>query len=178
VALGAYTNQYLPFDLIVKELQPERTSNRTPFIQAMFVFLLNYPAMEREIAGLKVVPYNLQSGKAMFDLLFGLRASERGLEGELAYNCDLFDAETIARMGRHFGQLLEAVVADPEQHIRELAMLPEEEQTQLLREWNETQRDYRLDQCISELFEGQVDRTPERVAISCAGDQITYGRLN
>jgi non-ribosomal peptide synthetase component F len=84
VALGAYTNQYLPFDLIVKELQPERTSNRTPFIQAMFVFLLNYPAMEREIAGLKVVPYNLQSGKAMFDLLFGLRASERGLEGELA----------------------------------------------------------------------------------------------
>ena len=46
VALGAYTNQYLPFDLIVKELQPERTSNRTPFIQAMFVFLLNYPAME------------------------------------------------------------------------------------------------------------------------------------
>jgi amino acid adenylation domain-containing protein len=164
VALGAYTNQYLPFDLIVKELQPERTSNRTPFIQAMFVFLLNYPAMEREIAGLKVVPYNLQSGKAMFDLLFGMRASENGLEGELAYNCDLFDAPTIARMGQHFGQLLEAVVANPEQRIRELAMLPEEEQSQLLREWNETQRDYELGYSIKELFERQVERTPERVA--------------
>jgi amino acid adenylation domain-containing protein len=178
VALGAYSNQYLPFDLIVKELQPERTSNRTPFIQAMFVFLLNYPAMEREIAGLKVVPYNLQSGKAMFDLLFGLRASDRGLEGELAYNCDLFDASTIARMGQHFGCLLEAVVADPEQRIRELAMLPEEEQAQLLLEWNETQRDYELDHSIKVLFERQVQRTPERVVLSCAGDQITYRRLN
>ena len=178
VALGAYTNQYLPFDLIVKELQPERTSNRTPFIQAMFVFLLNYPAMEREIAGLKVVPYNLQSGKAMFDLVFGLRASERGLEGELAYNCDLFDAPTIARMGQHFGQLLEAVVADPEQRIRELAMLPEEEQSQLLVEWNETRRDYELDHSINELFERQVNLTPSHVAVSCAGEQITYGRLN
>ena len=178
VALGAYTHQYLPFDLIVKELQPERTSNRTPFIQAMFVFLLNYPAMEREIAGLKVVPYNLQSGKAMFDLVFGMRASERGLEGELAYNCDLFDAPTIARMGRHFGQLLEAVVADPEQRIRELAMLPEEEQSQLLVEWNETQRDYDLDYSINELFERQVKLTPGQIAVSCAGDQITYERLN
>jgi amino acid adenylation domain-containing protein len=178
VALGAYTNQYLPFDLIVKELQPERTSNRTPFIQAMFVFLLNYPAMEREIAGLKVVPYNLQSGKAMFDLLFGLRASERGLEGELAYNCDLFDAATIARMGRHFGQLLEAVVADPEQRIRELTMLSEEEQLRLLVEWNETQRDYKLDGGLKDLFEKQVERTPEHVAITCAGEQITYRRLH
>ena len=178
VALGAYTNQYLPFDLIVKELQPERTSNRTPFIQAMFVFLLNYPAMEREIAGLKVVPYNLQSGKAMFDLLFGLRASDRGLEGELAYNCDLFDAATIARMGRHFGQLLEAIVADPEQRIRELVMLSPEEQSQLLVEWNETQRDYNSDHSLKELFEQQVERTPELVALSCAGDQITYDQLN
>jgi amino acid adenylation domain-containing protein len=178
VALGAYANQYVPFDLIVKELQPERTSNRTPFIQAMFVFLLNYPAMEREIAGLKVVPYNLQSGKAMFDLLFGLRASERGLEGELAYNCDLFDASTIARMCRHFGQLLEAVVADPDQRIRELNMLSAEEQRQVLVEWNETQRDYEADHGLKDLFERQVERTPEHVAISCAGDQITFSHLN
>jgi amino acid adenylation domain-containing protein len=178
VALGAYTNQYLPFDLIVKALQPERTSNRTPFIQAMFVFLLNYPAMEREIAGLKVVPYNLQSGKAMFDLLFGLRASERGLEGELAYNRDLFDASTVARMCRHFGQLLEAVVANPDGRIRELVMLSGEERAQLLSEWNDTRRDYKLDYCINELFEGQVEQTPGRVALTCAGEQITYGDLN
>ena len=178
VALGAYTNQYLPFDLVVKELQPERTSNRTPFIQAMFVFLLNYPAMEREIAGLKVVPYNLQSGKAMFDLLFGLRASERGLEGELAYNRDLFDAATAARMCRHFGRLLEAVVADPDRRIRELSMMPEEEQTRLLSDWNATRRDYALDRRIGDLFEAQAARAPERVALTCAGEQITYGRLN
>lgn len=178
VALGAYTNQYLPFDLIVKELQPERTSNRTPFIQAMFVFLLNYPAMEREIAGLKVVPYNLQSGKAMFDLLFGLRASERGLEGELAYNRDLFEADTIARMGRHFGRLLEAIIADPDQRIRELTILSEEEQRRLLVEWNDTQRPYNLDHGLKELFEREVERAPERIALTCGGEQISYRGLN
>ena len=178
VALGAYTNQYLPFDLVVKELQPERTSNRTPFIQAMFVFLLNYPAMEREIAGLKVVPYNLQSGKAMFDLLFGLRASERGLEGELAYNRDLFDAPTVARMCRHFGRLLEAVVADPDRRLRELSMMEEEERTQLLSDWNATRRDYPTGCRMTDLFEAQAARTPAGVALTFAGEQITYGRLN
>jgi amino acid adenylation domain-containing protein len=178
VALGAYTNQYLPFDLIVKELQPERTSNRTPFIQAMFVFLLNYPAMEREIAGLKVVPYNLSSGKAMFDLFLGMRESERGLEGELAYNCDLFDAATIIRMCQHFERLLDAVVTDPDRRLLDLSLLDDSERTQVLVGLNQTQRPYQIDQCIQQMFEEQVERTPDCTAIKFEGSRTTYAQLN
>src|SRR5687767_15876538 len=81
-------------------------------------------------------------------------------------------------MGQHFGQLLEAIVADPEQRIRELTMLPGEEQSQLLVEWNQTQRDYELDHSLKDLFERQVQQTPERVVLTGAGEQITYEGLN
>ena len=177
-ALGAYANQHLPFDLLVKELQPERASNRTPFVQAMFIYLLNYPAMEREIAGLRVVPYKLHSGRARFDITFGLRESPRGLEGELAYNSDLFDEETAERMCRHFGRLLEAATADPDRRLSELEVLAEEERRQLLFGWNETAAPGPAGRGAHELFEEQAERTPQAVALAGDGVGVTYARLN
>ena len=176
--LGAYANPHLPFDLLVKELQPERASNRTPLIQAMFIFLLNYPAMEREIANLKVVPYNLNSGKAGFDLFMGLRETERGIVGELGYNCDLFDETTIERMSGHFERLLEAVTTNPEQRLIDLPLLTEPERTELLAARNETQRAYPIDKGMSELFEEQSGRTPDSVAVVFEAEHLTYSRLN
>ncbi len=122
VALGAYAHQHLPFDYLVKELQPERIANRTPWIQAMFVFLLNYPAMEREMAGLKVVPYKVHSGKAMFDLLLAMRESEQGFKAELVYNCELFDESTVSRMLSHLGAILEQVAEDPQVRITDFVL--------------------------------------------------------
>lgn len=177
-ALGAHANPHLPFDLLVKELQPERASNRTPLIQAMFVFLLNYPAMERELANLKVVPYNLNSGKAGFDLFLGLHESERGIVGELGYNCDLFDETTIERMNRHFERLLEAVTTNPEQRLIDLPLLTATERTELLAARNDTQRAYPIDKLVHELFEEQVGRTPDSVAVVFEAEHLTYGQLN
>ena len=178
VALGAYANQYLPFELLVKELQPERTTNRTPLIQALFVFLLNYPAMEREVAGLKVVPYRLQGGEAMFDLLLGIRESEKGLEGELHYNCDLFDAASIVRMCGHFSLLLESVVRNPDLRLSELPLLTGREQQQVLLEWNETRRPYGSRECMHYMFEDQAARTPDHVALVFENAQVSFAELN
>lgn len=177
-ALGAYANQHLPFEVLVQELQPERRSSRTPLIQAMFVYLLNYPAMEREVAGLKVVPYNLNSGRAMFDLIFGIHETHRGIEGELNYNCDLFDSGTITRISGHYERLLDAVIANPRQRVDEIAMLSESERTQVLIEWNKTQRDYRVDRCLQQMFELQVERTPASIAVAFEEEGITYAELN
>jgi amino acid adenylation domain-containing protein len=177
VALGAYAHQHLPFEYLVKELQPDRIANRTPWIQAMFVYLLNYPAMEREMAGLKVVPYKVHSGKAMFDLLLAVRDSEQGLKGELVYNCELFDESTIARMVSHFHMLLRGIVEDPQKRIAELPLLNAEEERRLLLEWNDTARAY-SGGFIHQQIERQAELRPQATAVMFEGEKLSYAELN
>ncbi|MDZ4347202.1 MAG: amino acid adenylation domain-containing protein, partial [Candidatus Binatia bacterium] len=89
-----------------------------------------------------------------------------------------FEAATIARMLGNFKTLLEAVVGDPEQRLSDLALLTKTERQQLLVEWNDTKTDYPQDVCIHQLFEAQVERTPDAVAVVCEGQQLTYQELN
>jgi non-ribosomal peptide synthetase component F len=101
-----------------------------------------------------------------------------GLRGSLQYSTDLFDDATIARMVGHLQTLLEGIVANPEQRISHLPILTDTEKRQLLIEWNVTQRDYPKDKCIQELFEEQVERSPDGVAVIFEDQQLTYGELN
>ncbi len=71
----------------------------------------------------------------------------------------------LTRMLGHFGTLLEAVVANPEERLSELPILSEAERQQLLVEWNDTKIDYPKDLCIQQLFEAQVERTPDAIAV-------------
>ncbi len=94
------------------------------------------------------------------------------------YNTDLFDAATIERMAKHFERLLNSIVLNPQQPISQLPMLTEVEQQQLLFEWNNTQADYPLDKCIHQLFEEQVERTPDNIAVVFEDQQLNYRELN
>ena len=179
VALGAYAHQHLPFEYLVQELQPERIANRTPWIQAMMVYLLNYPAMEREIAGLKVVPYKVHSGKAMFDLLLAIRDSGQGLKAELVYNCELFDESTVVRMVSQFHTLLRGIVERPEERISELKLLSGEEERRVLVEWNDRGREYGCEQgFIHQQIERQAELQPEAIAVEFEEERLTYEELN
>lgn len=100
------------------------------------------------------------------------------LFGFLSYNTALFDQGTIQRMACHFQQLLAAIVADPQQRLHTLPLLTEVERQQLLVEWNPTQAMYATDSKIAQLFESQVARTPEAVAVVCDEDRLTYRDLN
>ena len=93
------------------------------------------------------------------------------------YSTDLFDAATIERMAQHFETLLEGIVADADQRIGELPLLTESERHQLLVEWNDTAADYPQDRCIHQLFEEQVARTPDAVAVVFEDERLTYGEL-
>ena len=81
-------------------------------------------------------------------------------------------------MVRHFEVLLQGIVAHPEQRLWELPLLSEEEQQLLVRGWNETRSDYGPVTVLHELFEAQVERTPEAVALICGGEQLSYAELN
>ncbi|MEH2050562.1 amino acid adenylation domain-containing protein [Nostoc sp.] len=177
MAFGAYAHQDLPFEMLVEALQPERDLSHTPLFQVMFV-LNNAPKSEIELTGLTVSWLLIESAIAKFDLTLSMESTSTGLVGGWEYNTDLFDSSTIERMTGHFVTLLEAIVANPNERISQLPILTAFEQQQLLVEWNDTQVDYPQDKCIHQLFEEQVERTPDAVAVVFENQQLTYHELN
>ncbi len=177
IALEAYAHQDLPFEKLVEELQPERNLSHSPLFQVMFV-LQNTPGQALELPDLKLNPMEVDNDTAKFDLTLSVVEGTEGLQGTFEYNTDLLDAVTVKRMVGHLRTLLEGTVANPEQRIEALPLLTEAERHQLLVEWNDTQANYPKDLCIHQLFEAQVERTPEAVAVVSEEQQLTYRELN
>ncbi|BDI19716.1 hypothetical protein ANSO36C_55180 [Nostoc cf. commune SO-36] len=177
VTLGAYAHQDLPFEQLVEELKPQRHLNRNPLFDVMFTFQ-NAPAQELQLPGLTLGLLSEQRQAAIFDLTLTMAETEQGLAGTIEYSTDLFYASTIERMLGHFQVLLAAIVAEPEQSVSSLPLLTASEQQQLLVEWNHTDTEYPQDKCIQELFQQQVERTPEAVAVVYDNQQLTYRELN
>ncbi|WP_407882763.1 amino acid adenylation domain-containing protein, partial [Scytonema sp. NUACC26] len=177
VALGAYAHQDLPFEYLVEALQPKRNLNHNPLFQVMFV-LQNAPMDELRLPELILSSIQRKNTTAKFDLSLSLEETHSGLVGILEYSTDLFDAATITRMLGHFQTLVEGIVANREQRLWELPLLTATEQHQQLVEWNKTKTDYPTDACIHHLFEAQVERTPDAVAVVFEDQQLTYQELN
>ena len=175
--LGAYAHQELPFEKLVEELQPERTSGQVPFIQAMFT-LQNAGTEKPQLAGLEIEFIEVDTKTAKFDLTLVARETQEGLRLVLEYNTDLYDGATVERILGHYGCLLEAIVAAPGEKISRLNLLGEAERQQLLVDWNQTQTDYPHQKCIHQLFEEQVEKSPDAVALVFGEEQLTYRELN
>ena len=176
--LSAYAHQDLPFEMLVEKLQLNRDLSHNPLIQVMFS-LQNTPQSEASLSGLKMesLPLSVEL-KARFDLEVNFWEVSDRLESVWCYSTDLFAAPTINQMGQHFQNLLTAIAANPNMGIFELSMLSDEERYQLLSLWNETHTDYPSDKCIHQLFEEQVKRTPDAVAVVCSEQKLTYNELN
>jgi amino acid adenylation domain-containing protein len=177
VALGAYEHQEVPFERLVEELQPERDLSRSPIFQVTFG-LQSTPPTVPDLVDLVVETVPVGAPAAKFDLTMLMHESPDGLAGRLEYSTDLFDAETVTRLLGHFHTLLEGVVADPDRPISRLPLLTESERRQILIEWNDTAVDYPRERCIHELFEEQVRRDPNAVALIFEGQSLTYAELN
>ncbi len=177
VTLGALTHEDLPFDKLVEELKAERNRERTPFFDVMFA-LQNVPTSGLRLAAANVQPIPLENLTARFELTLMFRELSGGLFGILEYSTELFREETIVRMIDHFRVLLAGMIANPMQHISELSLLTAPERHQLLVEWNKTQLDYPEDKCVHELFEEQVERTPDAVAVVFEDQELTYRELD
>ncbi|ARV58868.1 hypothetical protein BZZ01_09670 [Nostocales cyanobacterium HT-58-2] len=177
VALRAYAHPDLPFEKLVEELQPERNLSYTPLFQVMFA-LQNLPTELFNTLGLKSSLLEVDNLRAKFDLTLTIQEMKQGLTGALEYNTDLFDAASITRMLGHLQTLLEDIVAHPTKRLSDVCILSEAEQYQLLSEWNDNQVKYPQDKCIHQLFEAQVEQTPDAVAVVFEDQQLTYRELN
>jgi amino acid adenylation domain-containing protein len=113
-----------------------------------------------------------------FKLKLSCVRNNNGLATEFHYDANVFQEEDIKRWAGQFQTLLESVIANPEAVISELEILKPSDRQQLLVEFNNTQVDYPKDKCIHHLFEEQAARTPDRIAVVCEGQQLTYAQLN
>ena len=189
VTLAAYANQDIPFERLVDELQPERDMSRSPLFQIMFV-LQNAPASEWVLPGLRLKQQKVGLGREKFDLTLFLTEVGNGLHATISYNTELFDEKTIRTLAEHYKALLAVAVEFPSRRIDEMqAALPqstveslerltEDERWQVIEEQKQTVVPYEREQCVQELFEAQVKRTPKAIAVAFAGEQLTYWQLN
>jgi non-ribosomal peptide synthetase component F len=183
VTLGAYAHQDLPFEVLVETLQPERDLHRTPLFQVMFV-LQNAPLPPLRLPGLSLEMLEVETGTAKFDLTLFMWEEAGRLIGAFEYSKDLFDPDTISSMSGHLQNLLEGIVINPHQRIASLPLLTKAEREQMLAQgtgspaWNTTSATYPRDRCIHQLFEEQVERTPNARAVVFGEMQLTYDELN
>ena len=176
--LDAYAHQDLPFEKLIMELQPERDLSRNPLFQVMFA-LQNVPVSTPELSGSDAgLIWGSRTTRTRFDLEVHLRETAEGLKCTFVYNTDLFDLPLSRRMAGHYQMMLEGIAANPDQRLSELPLLTEAERHQLLVEWNNTATEYPRDKCIHELFEEQVEKTPDAIAVVFEDQQLTYRELN
>ncbi|NES43190.1 non-ribosomal peptide synthetase, partial [Moorena sp. SIO2C4] len=188
--IGALAHQDYPFALLVERLQPIRDPSRSPIFQVSFVLQNFLQAQETQKlylnetntlthwGGMEVETFAIDLFEGQDDLLLELIEVNSQLSGSFKYNTDLFDETTIARMAGHYQNLLVAIASNPAQPISQLFMMSDAEQQQVLVEWNQTTTDYPVDQCIHQLFEAQVEQTPDAIAVVFEDHQITYAQLN
>ncbi|MFP2932015.1 non-ribosomal peptide synthetase, partial [Pyxidicoccus sp. 3LG] len=175
--LGAYAHQDLPFEEVVKALNPERSQGHAPLFQVKLV-LQNQPTTTLEVPGLTLRGEAVEVGTSRLDLTLAVTETAQGLACSCEYRTDLFEAETIDRMVRHLGAVLEAAAARPDAPLSTLSVFSDEERHQVLREWNATERDFPREACAHHLFEAQAARTPGAVAVRFEGQSLTYAQLD
>ncbi|WP_369414579.1 non-ribosomal peptide synthase/polyketide synthase [Corallococcus soli] len=173
MTLGAYAHQEVPFEKLVEELKPERDLSRTPLFQVSFT--LNTAAVgegQSLPGGLVLRAVETEGATAKFDMTLAMSETGQGLAATLTYNTDLFEEGTAKRLLKHLGALLEEVTARPDTRIAEVALLRGADAQRVLVEWNQTAAEFPREATLHGLFEAQVRKTPEAVAI--VGDEGTF----
>jgi amino acid adenylation domain-containing protein len=178
VTLGAYAHQDMPFEKLVEELQPARDLSHNPLFQVMFLMQSADGPSAQQPAGTEPTGMEILTGTAKFDLTISVSEMNRTAVVAFEYNTDLFEKATIERLTEHFQRLLQSIVRDPDLRLSELSLLTDAEREQMLVVWNQTEAEYPPDVCVHELFERQVERTPEAVALVHENERVTYAELN
>jgi amino acid adenylation domain-containing protein len=142
VALGAYAHQDIPFDKLVQDLQPERSSSHNPIVQALFV-MQNIPPQTRELPGLEVTYFPTPITRSKFDVGVFMRENAKGMFQDWLYSTELFDRSTILRMASHFENLLGQALSHPETRLSALEMRNPEEIQQMEKEKTERKQSQR-----------------------------------
>ncbi|PUA36528.1 non-ribosomal peptide synthetase [Paenibacillus elgii] len=176
-ALHAYENQDYPFEQLVEKLNVARDASRNPLFDTMFI-LQNAEEHNADIDGLAVEPYPRKHTTAKFDLSFHASEETHRIVCSIEYASALFKPETVLRMARHFTQLLDGIVQDPNGALSSIEIVTAQEKTQIVEEFNDTSCPFPADMTIHGLFEQVAAGMPEQEAVVFQDRRLTYRELN
>ncbi len=175
-AVDAYSNQDLPFDKLVEELQPERAQSENPICRVMFA-LQNAPLPELTIAGLALSEMEVDRRAAPFDLSIFAREVESGILLIAEFRADVLDADTVEGMLTSYRRLLEGAVSDPSLRLSELPLMNEPERAELL-SWSRVKRDFPREKTLPAVFAELARETPDAWAVEMRGERLRYRELD
>jgi len=192
IILNGLEHQEYPFPRMVAEFGGKRDASRSPVFQISFDVMqvkgdenelveLVYPKDEGvvvDFGGIKMEAYEIRQQEGQFDLTMLMIELDNEISGTLKYNTDLYDEATILQVIRHYKHLIDGIIANPEEQISRIAVLHEDERKQVLVDWNQTNIRYPEGVCLHEMFEAQVKKTPQRIAVVYEDQTITYTELN
>ncbi|WP_329618540.1 non-ribosomal peptide synthetase [Streptomyces sp. S465] len=180
--LAAYAHQDVPFERLVDELGPDRSTAHSPLFQVFLAFQ-NNAAPRLDLPGLTASPAELELTAAKVDLgvelgeVYDADGAPGGLRGQITYRTDLFDHATVESLAAQFGAVLAAVAADPARPVSRVELLTGAERRRVLTDWNDTAREVEP-ATLPALFEAQVARTPHHTAVVAGPESLTYAELN
>ncbi|MER7468583.1 amino acid adenylation domain-containing protein [Streptomyces sp. NPDC097981] len=188
---NAFAHQDVPFERLVEELAPARSLSRHPLFQVMLT-MQNTAGAELDLQGVRAggapgaQPESLTAGlAAKFDIetsvgeAFDAEGRPAGLRGEIIAAADLFELASVEHMALRLTRVLEAVAADPRTPVHTIDVLAESERRQVLVDWNSTALELPSDTVtVADLFEAQVARTPDALALVVDGLELSYAELD
>ncbi|WP_431041065.1 non-ribosomal peptide synthase/polyketide synthase [Streptomyces sp. P1-3] len=176
-SLAAYDHQDVPFERLVEELNPERSTAYAPLFQVMFAWQ-NFDLDGFDLPGLRVEFERTRSASAKFDLTFNMVDLPElgGVVGSLEYATDLFDDTTVRKLADRYVRLLDRLTADPRRHVRGVELVEPDERELVLSGFNDTAAET-PELTVAELFARQAAATPEATALICEDQEWSYAEL-
>lgn len=175
--LKALANSDIPFEEVVSALKPNRNKNKNPLFN-IFFSLFNGKEQELAFPGVEVEPIPMDPEFARFDLSIAMFEVNQCLNGYVEYRENLYGRDTIDRIIKYFITALSYMIASPVQYIDHMELVDEQEKELLCHIWNNTYAPFPDDICMHELFEQQVRRIPDKIAVCFEGKNLTYQELN
>ncbi|HLP47310.1 MAG TPA: amino acid adenylation domain-containing protein, partial [Candidatus Kapabacteria bacterium] len=182
-SLEAFENQEYSFEDFVEKANVERNVSRNPLFDVLFALQNMSPAPDsvkiaaQEKKGLQVKPFNFENKTSKYDLSLLAIEKDRKLFFSMEYCTKLFNKESILRFINYFKKIITVIAENPQVRISEIEVLSENEKKHLLYDFNDTGIEYPKDKVIHQLFEEQVNKTPNRIAIVFEDRAMTYYEL-
>ncbi|MBD5656983.1 MAG: amino acid adenylation domain-containing protein, partial [Candidatus Eremiobacteraeota bacterium] len=175
--MDSFEVRHVPLERLVTLVNPQRDASRNALFSTNFIFQRSFIENER-YGSFGLVDLPSRSAGALYDLNFFMVERPEGWRASCEYNTDLFDHGTIVALLERFRTLLVGIVAEPTAKIADLPLLSESERHRLVVDSNATAAPYPASKTLPQLFELQVARTPDAVALVCSGEQMTYAQLD
>ncbi len=176
--LNAYKYQTYPFNELVEKLDIKRDTSRNPLFDTMFTYQ-NNGYEDIKFKNIKSAKYYIpDTNISKFDLSLEVIPSADGLKFSFEYATKLFKEDFINNLSNHYINILNTILENSDIKIADINMLSEAEMHKILYEFNNTEMDYPKDKTIVQLFEEQVEKTPDNIAVVFGEQKLTYRELN